>query len=160
MKPCSKTRSGKSACANLFLELPLTIQFRHYLGMNANHAIDQTLTFIQWLLIIIYLLTLTILTQASGLQHTKNRLLHRCFPVNFEKLWRTPILKNIWTNASVYWLLHHILIFTVLGNCPREKLPSALILTLILNQTLNLTGGNFPDTDFYNFLQYVLHFYK
>ena len=108
-----------------------------------HHAIDQTLTFIQWLLIIIYLLTLTILTQASGLQHTKNRLLHRCFPVNFEKLWRTPILKNIWTNASVYWLLHHILIFTVLGNCPREKLPSALILTLILNQTLNLTGGNF-----------------
>ena len=24
MKPCSKTRSGKSACANIFLELPLT----------------------------------------------------------------------------------------------------------------------------------------
>ena len=45
---------------------------------------------------------------------TKNRLLHKCFPVKFEKFWRTPILKNIWTTASVYWLLHHILIFTIL----------------------------------------------
>ena len=36
MKTCSKSRSGKSACANIFLELPLTIQFRHYLGMNAT----------------------------------------------------------------------------------------------------------------------------
>ena len=25
LKPCSKTRNGKSACANIFLELPLTI---------------------------------------------------------------------------------------------------------------------------------------
>ena len=33
---------------------------------------------------------------------TKNRLLHKCFPVKFEKFWKTPILKNIWTNASVY----------------------------------------------------------
>ena len=45
---------------------------------------------------------------------TKNRLLHRCFPVKFEKFWRTPISKNIWTTASVYWLLHHIFIFTIL----------------------------------------------
>ena len=29
MKPCSKTRSAKSGCANIFLELSLTIQFRH-----------------------------------------------------------------------------------------------------------------------------------
>ena len=36
MKPCSKTRSDKSTCANIFLELPLTILFRHYLGMNAT----------------------------------------------------------------------------------------------------------------------------
>ena len=36
MKPCLKTRSDKSACANIFLELPLTKQFRHYLGMNAT----------------------------------------------------------------------------------------------------------------------------
>ena len=47
MKPCSKTRSDKSACVNIYLELPL---FRHYLGMNA--------------LIILCLLTLTILTQS------------------------------------------------------------------------------------------------
>ena len=40
---------------------------------------------------------------------TKNRLLHKCFHVKFEKFWRTPILKNIWTTISVYWLLHHIL---------------------------------------------------
>ena len=44
---------------------------------------------------------------------TKKRLLHKCFPVKFEKFWRTPISKNIWTTASVYWLLHHILIFTI-----------------------------------------------
>ena len=25
MKPCSKTRSDKSTCANIFLELPLTL---------------------------------------------------------------------------------------------------------------------------------------
>ena len=50
----------------------------------------------------------------SGLQHCQKRLLHRCFPVRLEKFWRTPILKNIWTTASVYWLLHHILIFTIL----------------------------------------------
>ena len=36
MKQCSKTRSSKSACANIFLELSLTIYFRHYLGMNAT----------------------------------------------------------------------------------------------------------------------------
>ena len=36
---------------------------------------------------------------------TKNRLLHKGFPVKFEKFWRTPILKNIWTTASMYWLL-------------------------------------------------------
>ena len=63
MKPCSKTRSGKSGCANIFLELSLTIQFRHYLGMNEHHAIDHTFTFMQ--LLLIYLLTLKILTQPS-----------------------------------------------------------------------------------------------
>ena len=36
MKPCSKTRSNKSTCANIFLELPLTILFRYYLEMNAT----------------------------------------------------------------------------------------------------------------------------
>ena len=43
----------------------------------------------------------------------KKRLLCRCFPVKFEKFLRTHILKNIWTTASVYWLLHQILIFTI-----------------------------------------------
>ena len=39
--------------------------FRHYIGMNVmqDHAIDHTLTFIHWLLIILWILTLTILTQ-------------------------------------------------------------------------------------------------
>ena len=62
MKPCLKTRSGKSACANIFLELPLT-NSGIILEWMQHHAIDHTLTFIQWLLI--YLLTLTILTQPS-----------------------------------------------------------------------------------------------
>ena len=53
-------------------------------------------------------------TSLQACNVTKKRLLHRCFPVKFEKFWRTPISKNIWTTASVYWLLHHILIFTIL----------------------------------------------
>ena len=36
MIPCLKTKSDKSACANIFLELPLTNQVGHYLGMNAT----------------------------------------------------------------------------------------------------------------------------
>ena len=35
----------------------------------------------------------------AGLQacnFIKNRLQYRCFPVNFVKFLRTPILKNIW----------------------------------------------------------------
>ena len=44
----------------------------------------------------------------------KKRPLHRCLPLKSEKFWRTPILKNIWTTASVDWFLHHILIFTIL----------------------------------------------
>ena len=58
-----------------------------------------------------------IFTKLQSLQASngnKMRLQHRCFPVKFEKFLRTPILKNIWTAASVYWLLHHILIFTIL----------------------------------------------
>ena len=49
----------------------------------------------------------------SGCNFTKKGPIHRCFPVKFEKMWRTPILNNIWTAASVYWLLHHILIFAI-----------------------------------------------
>ena len=36
MKTCWKTRSDNSACANIFLELPLTNRLRHYLEMNAT----------------------------------------------------------------------------------------------------------------------------
>ena len=36
MKPCSNTKSEKSTCANIFLELPLTILFRNQLGMNGT----------------------------------------------------------------------------------------------------------------------------
>ena len=45
---------------------------------------------------------------------TTQRLLPKCFLVKSEKFLRTPILKNIWKTVSVYWLLHHILIFTIL----------------------------------------------
>ena len=36
MKPCSSTRNEKSTCANIFLELPLTILFRNHVGMNTT----------------------------------------------------------------------------------------------------------------------------
>ena len=43
----------------------------------------------------------------------KKRLIYRCFPLKFEKFLKTPILKNIWMTAFVYWLLHQILILTI-----------------------------------------------
>ena len=55
--------------------------------------------------------------KVSSLQaciNTKKRLLHRFFPVKFEKFWRALISKTIRAIAFVYWLLHHILIFTIL----------------------------------------------
>ena len=132
MKPCSKTRSDKSTCANIFLEPTLTnagiilewmhhhaidhLQFwhSHRSGIH-KHPPEVFLKFCKFhrkrpvLESLIY--------KNASLQDcnfTKKRPLHRCFPVKFEKFWRTPILKNIWTTASVYWLLHHILIFTIL----------------------------------------------
>ena len=50
--------SGESACANIFLELPLTISFRHYLGMNATSCNWSYIDFFT-LFTIIYVLTLT-----------------------------------------------------------------------------------------------------
>ena len=64
LKPCLKTRSGKSACANIFLELSLT-NSGIILEWMQHHATDHTFTFIHWLLIMVYLLTLTILIQTS-----------------------------------------------------------------------------------------------
>ena len=55
MKPCLKTRSDKRACANIFLELPLT-NFGIILE-RMQHA----LTFMHSLLIHFALLTLTIM---------------------------------------------------------------------------------------------------
>ena len=139
MKPCSKTRSDKSTCANIFLELPLTILFRHYLGMNATSCYWSYIDFYT-LITYNYILTDTynsdtapgaefisgyrrcslkfckfhskapvlesLFYKASGLQRYLKRLLRRCFPVKFEKLWRTLILTSVCTTASVYWLLH------------------------------------------------------
>ena len=60
MKPCSKTRSDKSTCANIFLEPTLTIIICTIvaciiLEWMHHHAFDHTLTFIHWLLLIIHL---------------------------------------------------------------------------------------------------------
>ena len=63
----------------------------------------------------------------SGLNVAKNRLLHKCFPVKCEKFWRTPILKNIWTAAFVYWLLPQILIFTILYSFTFLQITSSLL---------------------------------
>ena len=80
----------------------------------------------------------------SGLQHYKNRLIHRCFPLKFEKFWRTPILKNIWTTtASVYWLLHHILIFTILYSTGFTFLQITSSLLRNQNNRTNAVWGGF-----------------
>ena len=57
MKLCLKTRSDKSACVNIFLELPLT-NSGIILEWMLHHAIDTTLTFIHWLFIYLTFITL------------------------------------------------------------------------------------------------------
>ena len=137
-KPCLKTTSDTSACANIFLEISLTIRFRNYLGMNPTSCYWSYIDF-HILITHDYILTLTILTQLSQLflkisqisqestcvgvcfflkvasfqacNVTKVRLLHRCFPVKLEKFWRTPILKNIWMTAYVYWITSSYIYF-------------------------------------------------
>ena len=63
MKPCSKTRGDKTTCTKIFLELPLTILFQHYLGMNATSCYWSYIDFYTLITYITYLPTLTILTQ-------------------------------------------------------------------------------------------------
>ena len=95
-KPCLKTRSDKSACANIFLELQLT-NSGIILEWMQHHTMDHTLTFIHWLLIHFILLTLTISTQppeqnseaAAG--HVLNNFAnftgkHLCWSLFFTKL--------------------------------------------------------------------------
>ena len=88
MKPCSKTRSDKSACANISLELLL---FRHYLGMNA--------------LIILCLLTLTILTQSP---EQNSYATPRCVLKNFANFtgkhlcWSLFSIKFLTFRAAIY----------------------------------------------------------
>ena len=59
MKPWLKSRSDKSACANIFLELPLTNLSRHYLRMNETSYIDFY-TFINYTT---HITSLTIMSQ-------------------------------------------------------------------------------------------------
>ena len=61
-KPCLKTRSDISACANIFLELPLT-NSSIILEWIQHQTADHALTFICWLLIHFILLTLNIMMQ-------------------------------------------------------------------------------------------------
>ena len=132
-----KTRSNNSVCVNIFLELPLTNLYRHYLKMNATSMMYDSY---YWSCIDFYTLityTLTIMKQpleqnseaaagsvlknfanftgkylvgvffynAASLQScnvAKMRLRHRCFPVEFEKFLRVPILKNIYQRLFLY----------------------------------------------------------
>ena len=65
MKPCSKTRSEKSTCANIFLQLPWTILFRHYLGINATSCYWSYIDFYR-LISHNYILTHTYSTAAGA----------------------------------------------------------------------------------------------
>ena len=67
----------------------------------------------------------------------KKRLLKRCFPMKNGKFWITPISKNIWTTSSVYWLLHHILIFAILY---RTQLSFLQIASSLLRNQNNRTN--------------------
>ena len=65
MKPCLKTRSDKSACANIFLELLLT-NSNITLEWMQHHTIDHVLTFIYWLLIFTFYITYTCIYDAAA----------------------------------------------------------------------------------------------
>ena len=42
----------------------------------------------------------------------KKRLWHRCFPVNFAKILKTPFLtEHLWTTVSVYQTTNHTYIY-------------------------------------------------
>ena len=106
-----------------------------------HHTIDYTWTFIHWLLTHLILIKFTTMKhefrssrriilknfaisfyKVAGLQvcnivasnFVKKTLLHRCFPVKFDKFLKTTYFEeHLWMTASVYWLLHHILSFTI-----------------------------------------------
>ena len=106
------------------------------------HTIDYTWTFIHWLLTHLILLKLTTMKhefrssrriilkkflisfyKVAGLQvcniaasnFVKKTLLHRCFPVKFDKFSKTPILKNICERLLLcidYFIIYWFLQFT------------------------------------------------
>ena len=51
MKPWSKNRNDRSACANIFSEFLLSNKFQHYLGMN---AISYNWSYIEFYRVITY----------------------------------------------------------------------------------------------------------
>ena len=109
MKPWLKTWSDKSACANIILKLLLTTNSSIIFRRIQKQLPEMFLKILQ----ILQENTRVGVSQSSGSSTIKKRLLHRYLFVKFEKFFRTSILKKIWKTASVSWLLHHILIFTV-----------------------------------------------
>ena len=119
MKPWLKNRGDKSACANIFLELPLITNSSIMFEWMEHHTIDHTLTFIHSLLIHLVLLAPIIMhSEAADLQacnFNKKRLLHRGFPVKFAKFLRTTILKSICERLLLcvdYFIIFWFLQFT------------------------------------------------
>ena len=99
MKPWLKTRSDRSACVNIILELLLTTNSGIILKGMQLHTIDQTLYihFTYWLLIHFTLLIITILTQPleQNWETTAGDVLeifanftgkHLCWGLSFTKL--------------------------------------------------------------------------
>ena len=81
----------------------LTIWLRHYFGMNAESC--------YWSYIDFYtLITCNYILADTDNSDSRRRRIHKEPP---EVLHGRTFLKNIWTTASAYWFLHHILIFTV-----------------------------------------------
>ena len=53
------------------------------------------------------------------------------------------------SRVQTYLYIYILIVYGSWKIAPEENCPPALILTLIVNQTLTLTGGNFPDTIVY-----------
>ena len=97
LKPCSKTRSGKCPCANIFLELSF-IYFRHYLGMNATSCYWSFIDFYT-LITYNYILTYTYNSDtAVGAEFISSRRWCSWKCCEFHK--KVPLLKSLFYKVA------------------------------------------------------------
>ena len=99
MKPCLKTRRDKSACANIFLELPLTNLFRDYFGMNVTSSYWSYIDFYTLITYASYITFTYNHDTATGAEFRSSR--RRCFQkfCKFHK--KSPVLGSLFYKVVI-----------------------------------------------------------